>query len=275
MTDRTLDGLQTGVTLKPMIAIGASQPFAWQAVASATHEAASLPPAHRIALEARRITLTVERAVAAGLLRSEALLAVPVGAGAGEALLSHLFRIALAHRFPLDRLVVEVSADERGDREVAAALVRACNMRGLAVALDAFAAGPVALHLLARFTPRFLKLDPALVRRIDVSASRRAIVESVMRLARGMGVTVIATGIETRGEIRALGALGLCHLQSDWIPQPPPPRREPRATVPHYRRLAHRHRAGASPKERESVLRHQDWGSRRYIRSAEAELGVA
>ncbi len=88
------------------------------------------------------------------------------------------------------------------------------------------------LHLFARFTPRFVKLDAALVRRIDASASRRPIVESVMRLARGMGVTVIATGIETRGEIQALAALGLRHIQSDWIAQPSP--------APATFRLAHR-----------------------------------
>lgn len=205
MTDCTLDILQPEVALRPMVAIGASQPFAWQAVATAR-----LPPA-------QRITRALERAVAAGLLGSDALLAIPVGGEEAEMLLSHLFRTALAHRFPLDRIVVEVSADELGDREAAAALVKACNTRGLAVALDAFAAGPVALHLLARFTPRFVKLDGSLVRRIDASPSRRAIVESVMRLARGMGVTVIATGTQTRGEIRALAGLGLCHIEADWF----------------------------------------------------------
>ncbi|MBC9034009.1 EAL domain-containing protein [Sphingomonas sp. JC676] len=259
MDDRMLDSLHLEVTLKPMIALGASQPFAWQAVATASRgrsfsaAAAALPPELRISLEARRITLAVERAVAAGLLRSDALLAVPVGAAGGktEPLLSHLFRTALAHRFPVDRLVVEVSADERGDRDSAAALIKACMARGLSVALDAFAAGPVALNLLARFTPRFVKLDGTLVRRIDASASRRPIVEGVMRLARGMGVTVVATGVETRGELEALAALGLCHVQGDWTAEPAVRtltnpallRREPRATVPQHRRLAHHHRA--------------------------------
>jgi EAL domain-containing protein (putative c-di-GMP-specific phosphodiesterase class I) len=259
MNDRMLDSLQLEVALKPMIAFGASQPFAWQAIATGSHgrsfsaAAAALPPEQRISLEARRITLAVERAVAAGLLRSDALLAVPVGAAGGKAglLLSHLFRTALAHRFPVDRLVVEVSADERGDRESAAALIKACMARGLSVALDAFAAGPVALHLLARFTPRFVKLDAALIRRIDASASRRPIVEGVMRLARGMGVTVVATGVETRGELEALAGLGLLHVQGDWTAEPSARaltnpallRREPRTTVPQHRRLAHHNRA--------------------------------
>lgn len=259
MTDRTLESLELVVTLKPMIGLDASHAFAWQAVATAScgrsfsAATAALPPERRFWLEARRITLALERAVAQGLLDSDALLAIPVGAAGGnaEALLSHLFRTALFYRFPADRLVVEVSADERADRETASALVKACTTRGLSVALDAFAAGPVALNLLARFTPRFVKLDSALIHRIDVSASRRPIVEGVMRLARGMGVTVIANGVQTRGELEALAALGLCHVQGDWMVQPVARaltnpdllRREPRATVPQHRRLAHHNRA--------------------------------
>lgn len=258
MTHRTLDELQLTMVLKPMGTIGGSRPFAWEAVATASHGrsfsavAASLPPELRIALEACRITLAIEHAVDAGLLRSEALLAIPVAAVGGKAdlLLTHLFRTALAHRFPVGRLVVEVSADERGDRESAAALVKACMARGLSVALDAFAAGPVALNLLARFTPRFVKLDAGLVRRIDASASRRPIVEGVMRLARGMGVTVVAAGVETRGELEALVGLGLRHVQGDWavpsaraLTNPNLLRREPRTTVPQHRRLAHHNRA--------------------------------
>jgi EAL domain-containing protein (putative c-di-GMP-specific phosphodiesterase class I) len=259
MTDRTLDSLQLTVSLKPMLALGASQPFAWTAITTASRgrsfgaAAASLAPEQRMSLDARRITLAIEQAVADGLLESDALLAVPVGASGGKAepLLSHLFRTALAHRFPTDRLVVEVSADERGDRDCAATLIKACMARGLSVALDGFAAGPVALNLLAHFTPRFVKLDRALVHRIDASGSRRPIVEGVMRLARGMGVTVIATGVETRGELEALAGLGLCHVQGDWtaapvaraLTNPVLLRREPRTVVPQHRRLGHHNRA--------------------------------
>lgn len=265
MIDRMLDNLELEVTLKQMIALDASLPFAWQADATASRgrsfaaAAAAIPSEHRHALEARRITLAIETAVAARLLESDALLAIPVGAAGGKAqpLLSHLFRTALAHRFPTDRLVVEVSADEHGDRDDAAALIKACAARGLSVAFDGFAAGPVALNLLARFTPRFIKLDEALVRRIVASASRRPIVEGVMRLARGMGVAVVATGVETRGELEVLAELGLLHIQADWDVEPAPRaltnpallRREPRIAAPvvqHPGSVTHRNRVAAT-----------------------------
>ncbi|NIJ20004.1 EAL domain-containing protein (putative c-di-GMP-specific phosphodiesterase class I) [Sphingomonas naasensis] len=247
--------LDLQIAFHPMIAKGADRAFAWQAVATAASGrsfaalSASLLPEQRPSLEARRITLALEAAVAMELHRGDALIAIPLGAAAGlaEPLLSHLFRAALANGVPTDRLVIEINADERGDLDAAAALAQACTRRGLSVALDGFAAGPVALKLLARFTPRFVKLDPSLVRSIDASASRRLIAEGVMRLARNMGVTVIARGVERRGEHDVLHAMGVRHYQIEApaLPQPDLPRREARNPIsaPTHRRLAHHHRA--------------------------------
>jgi EAL domain-containing protein (putative c-di-GMP-specific phosphodiesterase class I) len=246
--------LDLAIAFHPMIAKGTDRPFAWQAVATGGNGrgfaalSASLLPEQRPAIEARRITLALEQAAAMGIHRTEALIALPLGAAAGlaEPLLSHLFRAALANGVATDRLVVEINADERGDLESAAALAEACTRRGLSVTLDGFAAGPIALKLLARFTPRFVKLDTSLVRGIDASTSRRLMAEGVMRLARNMGVTVIARGVERRGEHDVLYAMGVRHFQIETaaLPRPGLPRRDPRgaATPPAHRRLAHRNR---------------------------------
>lgn len=247
--------LDLGVGFQPMIAKGTSNPFAWQAVATGVDGrsfaalSASLLPEQRPALEARRITLSLERAAALNLHSSDALIAIPLGAAAGlaESLLSHLFRAALANGVPTDRLVIEINADERGDLDQAAALAEACTRRGLSVTLDGFAAGPIALKLLARFTPRFVKLDPSLVRGIDASTSRKLMAEGVLRLARNMGVVVIARGADRRAEHEALEAMGVRHFQVETaaLPQVDLPRREPRNPVsaPTHRRLAHHNRS--------------------------------
>lgn len=258
MTARTVSAidprLELRIAFQPMTASGVRQPFAYAGSATAHGgrsfgaALAMLPLEQRAALEASRIELTLEAAVAAGLRDSAALLAIPVGAAAGmaEPLLSHLFRTALAYRFPLERIVVEINADERSDLNCAAALARVCTGRGLAIAFDGFAAGPVALKLLGSFTPRYVKLDPALVRNIDASPSRRLIAEGVMRLARSMGVTVVARGAESAGECSVLAAIGVRHVQAE---RPLPraqadlTRREPRHMQPAHRRLAHHQRA--------------------------------
>lgn len=258
MTARTVSAidprLALRVTFQPMTATGVRQPFAYAALATAPEDRSfaaalsALPLEQRPALEASRIAVTLEAAVAAGLRDSDALLAVPIGAGAGmaEPLLSHLFRTALAYRFPLERIVVEINVDERGDLNCAAALARVCTGRGIAIAFDGFAAGPIALKLLGSFTPRYVKLDPALVRNIDASPSRRLIAQGVMRLARSMGVTVVARGAESAGECSVLAAIGVRHVQSERplaLPQAGVPRREARSLQPTHRRLAHHQRA--------------------------------
>ncbi|MEP9358304.1 EAL domain-containing protein [Sphingomonas sp. KR3-1] len=252
-----------GLTLafQPMIATATGMPFAWQAVATAqgrsfSQIAAALAPAERPALEMARISGAIAGAVNAGLLDGEALLAIPVGAagGAPEPLLAHLFRTAIEHRVALDRIVVEINADERGDLARVAGLAQACVERGIAIAFDSFAVGPLAVRLLGRFTPRFVKLDSGLVRNISDSSSRRVIVEGVLRLARNMDVTLIANGIVRREDLAMLGTMGIRHMQGDWIApalaHPLPPahiaRREPRINVPQHRRLAAHQRAATS-----------------------------
>ena len=241
------------IAFQPMISTASGLPFAWAVVATGAGRsfaqiAAALPPAERPRLEMARISAALAGAVGAGLLEGEALLAIPVGAahGAPEVLLAHLFRAAIEHRVPLDRVVVEINADERGDLSHVAGLAEACVDRGIAIAFDSFAVGPLAVRLLGRFTPRFVKLDTGLVRNISDSRSRRVIVEGVLRLARNMDVTLIANGIVRREDLVMLCTMGIRHMQGDWIapavahplPRPHIARREPRATVPQHRRLA-------------------------------------
>ncbi|MEN2711296.1 EAL domain-containing protein [Sphingomonas sp. NPDC092331] len=241
------------IAFQPMIAAASGQPFAWAAIVTVhgcdfAQAAAALVPAARLRLEMARIGAAIAGAADAGLLDGEALLAVPVGAadGAPDALLAHLFRAAIEHRVPLDRIVVEIDADERGELARVAALAQACVDRGIAIAFDSFAVGPLAVRLLGRFTPRFVKLDAGLVRTIADSSSRRVIVEGVVRLARNMDVILIANGVARREDLALLCTMGIRHMQGDWIaparsrplPRAHIARREPRAIVPQHRRLA-------------------------------------
>lgn len=254
-------GGDLAVAFQPMVSVATGLPYAWQAIAgmqdgrSFARAAAQLLPEQRPALEARRIESVIRAAAAAGLPGRGALLSVPVGAmgAAAGPLLSHLLRTAIAHRLPLARIMVEINADERGDRLRAAALARACADRCLAVSFDGFAAGPLALGLLARFTPRFIRLDRALVANIAASPSRRLIVEGVLRLARNLDVALVAGGVGSEADFTQLCAMGVRHVQGDWVAPPVAgalpqhvTRRDPRGVVPQHRRLAHHQRAGAS-----------------------------
>ncbi|WP_066724294.1 EAL domain-containing protein [Sphingomonas pituitosa] len=210
------------IDLQPIAAQGTAEPFAWHAGIHARPQAfhtvdAILLREDRAALEAARLDRALAAAAQAGLADTGTLLVVPVQvrAGSPERLLGHLFRAALRHRFPLDRIVVEISADEAADRDAAAAMIHACTDRGMMIGLGDFAAGPLALGLLAHCSPRLIRLAPALAHRLDAAPARARLVEGVLRLARGMGVTVIAPAPTEEAEQRAAAAAGLRHFQGE------------------------------------------------------------
>ncbi|WP_084582798.1 EAL domain-containing protein [Sphingomonas azotifigens] len=216
------DTMDLRIKLEPITAQGSTEPFAWHAGIHARRHAfhtvdAILPREDRTALEATRLDRVFAAAAAAGLADSGTLLVVPVQVRAGtpDRLLAHLFRAALRHRFPVGHVIVEISADEATDRDAAAALIHACTDRGMMIALGDFAAGPLALRLLAHCSPRLIRLAPALAHRLDIAPARARLVEGVLRLAGGMGVAVVAPAPTEEAEQQAAFAAGLRHFEGE------------------------------------------------------------
>jgi EAL domain-containing protein (putative c-di-GMP-specific phosphodiesterase class I) len=204
------------VLLQPMIDTHSGLAFAWQARVSEPDSGDALQR------ERARYEAAIGAAVERGVFRSDGLLAIPLTpCGDSNRQIGALFRAALLHKVPTQRLLLEIRVDSRSDMEAAADLVDACMLRGMEVALDGFAATPAAMRLLARATPRFVKLDTALTRNIDRSMPRQLIAESVLRLSRHRGFTVIVQDVATPGELSVLYALGVCHVQSPWIAPAP------------------------------------------------------
>jgi EAL domain-containing protein (putative c-di-GMP-specific phosphodiesterase class I) len=91
---------------------------------------------------------------------------------------------------------------------------------GFGTALDDFGAGHAGLNLLARFQPDIIKLDMELIRGLEASLPRRMIVDGVIKMCSALGVTVIAEGIETDGELAALKELGVRYIQGFLFAKP-------------------------------------------------------
>ena len=99
-------------------------------------------------------------------------------------------------------------------------IVASYQKMGFGTALDDFGAGHAGLNLLARFQPDMIKLDMELVRGLDASQPRRMIVSAVVRMCEALGVTVIAEGVETAGELDALRAIGVHYFQGYYFARP-------------------------------------------------------
>ncbi|MES2443310.1 MAG: EAL domain-containing protein [Pseudomonadota bacterium] len=231
------------ITFHPLVRADSERAFAWRAEVTGrngwTLDAVLgiLAPAERDALDCFCATLAVTQAAARGLGRTEALLIVPVHAACEtpDRILADIARTARHHGIATDRIIIEVGADERDCLESAERLAEACAIEGLSVALCGFSSGRVGVNLLARFKPRFARLDRALIRNIGSSDSRRLVVEGALRLAQSLGTTVIAPAPETQDEHDTLRRIGVTHMERGAalrpLPSAVPPRRAPR-TMP-------------------------------------------
>lgn len=124
-----------------------------------------------------------------------------------------------------DRLVIEIT--ERmavRNFENIARVLRSLHAMGTRIAVDDFGTGHASLAYLARCEVDFLKLDMDFTAQIGVDARQERLIRGIMGLASGLGVPVIAEGVETREQFEWLVAHGCELLQGYYIGRPIAPR---------------------------------------------------
>jgi EAL domain-containing protein (putative c-di-GMP-specific phosphodiesterase class I) len=118
------------------------------------------------------------------------------------------------YKFDTKRIIFEVTEGEKvTDRAHLGNIITKYKEFGFLTAIDDFGAGYAGLTLLAEYQPNLIKLDMELVRNIDTSRVRQAIVKGMMVICNDLGIRVIAEGIETAGERDALADAGITLMQ--------------------------------------------------------------
>ena len=114
---------------------------------------------------------------------------------------------------PLAHLILEVSEDVfMGRRDkVVCREIKALRARGLRVALDNFGTGHASLTHLLDVPVDTIKIDRSFVARLWPDDPSMIIVEGVIDIARKLGISVVAEGIETEVQASQLWAMG-CKL---------------------------------------------------------------
>lgn len=128
---------------------------------------------------------------------------------------------ATAADFPLERIIFEVTEVEKiVDRAHLAGIIAAYQRFGFLTAIDDFGAGYAGLNLLAEYQPDLIKIDLELVRGIDASKPKRAILSGIMSVCAELDIKVIAEGIETIGERDCLRDAGIQLMQGFLFARP-------------------------------------------------------
>jgi EAL domain-containing protein (putative c-di-GMP-specific phosphodiesterase class I) len=107
-------------------------------------------------------------------------------------------------------------------REDADVLKRLSRL-GVAISIDDFGTGYSSLDYLRRFPVSRIKIAQTFVQHMETSPGDAAIVKATIGLARDLGMTVIAEGVETPAQLSALRDWGCEQVQGFLFGRPQPP----------------------------------------------------
>lgn len=122
-----------------------------------------------------------------------------------------------------NRLVLELTESLLVDNiDGVISRMTALGARGVSFALDDFGTGFSSLAYLQRLPLQELKIDQGFVRDIEVNANDLAIASTIVALGQGLGLRVVAEGVETPGQRDALIRAGCHHFQGFLFGRPMP-----------------------------------------------------
>ncbi len=107
------------------------------------------------------------------------------------------------------QFIIEVTESASIDSEQAAQLGARLRKYGVRIALDDLGAGYASLNLLADLRPDYVKFDMQLIRDVDQDPYKGALLDTLVELARRLGIRTVGEGVEREGQWRRLATAGV------------------------------------------------------------------
>ena len=92
----------------------------------------------------------------------------------------------------------------------------------MSLAIDDFGTGHSSLSYLSNFSPRTLKIDRSFLSEADDGSDNIAIARAIIALGHGMGMYVVAEGVETEAQVDFLRGYGCDQMQGYLLSKPLP-----------------------------------------------------
>jgi diguanylate cyclase (GGDEF)-like protein len=225
--DRTIARQAFGTVYQPIVELGGRAIIAYEALCR---------PAEAVFQSPLELFATAERAgrvAALGRAVRERAVA-PVGELPADDLLflnihpHELFHPGALEREPAlgplaGRLVLEITEGaELDDVDRARERIRELRAAGFRIALDDLGAGYSSLNRLASLAPDYVKLDMTLVRGLRQGSRAARLIQHMVEFCREEPITLIAEGVETPDELKAIVDLGVPLAQGFLLGRPAP-----------------------------------------------------
>ncbi|HEX5803354.1 MAG TPA: EAL domain-containing protein [Azospira sp.] len=134
-----------------------------------------------------------------------------------------LKQVLQAHGLGADALMLEITESALlDDTEATLAWINSIRDMGFHVALDDFGTGYSSLTYLKRFPFHVVKVDQSFVRDMVHDHADRTLVDTILGMARSLGLKVVAEGVETEEQLGLLREMGCQHAQGYLFARPVP-----------------------------------------------------
>ncbi|WP_313671005.1 EAL domain-containing protein [Sandarakinorhabdus sp.] len=232
---QAIAGRQLVAALQPQQRLADGSVMGFEALARWRHEDEWVPPAEFVPLAedvglAQPLGAQVMEAALAGFaaMLSAGLepghLAVNVSTAQllADDFLDTVKRSLARHAVPATRLEIEVTETVLLDRSIARIghTLEALRAMGCTLAMDDFGTGYASLSHLTAFPVDRIKIDRGFTRAIDSDGDRGLIARTLIGLGRGLGLEVIAEGVETESQRRFLVVHGCTAVQGYLLARP-------------------------------------------------------
>ena len=138
-------------------------------------------------------------------------------------LVQHVTSALAASGLPAQRLELEITESVLlGNNADTIAILHALRRLGLRIAMDDFGTGYSSLNYLRSFPLDKIKIDQCFVRDLGTTDGARFIVRTIISLAKSLGMTTTAEGVETEEQLTWLRAEGCNEVQGYLFSLPKP-----------------------------------------------------
>jgi diguanylate cyclase (GGDEF)-like protein len=232
---QAIAGRQLVAALQPQQRLADGSVMGFEALARWHHEGEWVPPAEFVALAedvglAQPLGAQVMEAALAGFAAMLAAglepghLAVNVSTAQllADDFLDIVRRSLARHGVPATRLEIEVTETVLLDRSIARIghTLEALRTMGCTLAMDDFGTGYASLSHLTSFPVDRIKIDRGFTSAIDKDGQHGLIARTLIGLGRGLGLEVIAEGVETPAQQHFLNAHGCTAVQGYLFARP-------------------------------------------------------